>query len=130
MEITFHFRSSIFLFVGKIAHSDTYKIRKRDGNLRANKPLAGYDGLKIQCVNQSILFLGDGDRVLDVPPDSLFVFIHDDYKIFGAFETAEVLLTEFDFTGFCAQTSVYRPGMDVTKVELIGRTNWSRQEKA
>jgi hypothetical protein len=38
-------------------------------------------------------------------------------------------MTDFDIAGFCSQTSVYRPGMDVTKAELVGRTNWRRQEK-
>lgn len=129
MEISFHFESSIVPFVGKIAPSDTYKIWKRDGNLRADTSLAGYDGLKIQRANQSFLFLGDGDRDLDVPPGSLLVLNHDDHKIFDAFETAGAPLTDSDIAGFCAQTSVYRPGMDVTKAELIGRTNWRRQEK-
>ncbi|KAM7525237.1 hypothetical protein LguiA_015139 [Lonicera macranthoides] len=129
MEISFHFESSIVPFVGKIAPSDTYKIWKREGNLRADTSLAGYDGLKIQRANQSFLFLGDGDRDLDVPPGSLLVLNHDDRKIFDAFETAGAPLTDSDIAGFCAQTTVYRPGMDVTKAELIGRTNWRRQEK-
>jgi hypothetical protein len=38
-------------------------------------------------------------------------------------------MTDFDIAGFCSQTSVYRPGMDVTKAELVRRTNWRRQEK-
>lgn len=38
-------------------------------------------------------------------------------------------MSESDIAGFCAQSSVYRPGMDVTKAELVGRTNWRRQEK-
>ncbi|GAB4856872.1 hypothetical protein Ancab_014791 [Ancistrocladus abbreviatus] len=31
--------------------------------------------------------------------------------------------------GFCTQTSVYCPGMDVTKAELVSRMNWRRYEK-
>ena len=38
-------------------------------------------------------------------------------------------MNESDLAGFCSQTSVYRPGMDVTKAELVGRMNWRRQEK-
>ena len=68
MEISFHFESSFIPFVGKIAPSDTYKIWKRDGNLRADTSLAGFDGLKIQRADQSFLFLGDGDQSHDVPP--------------------------------------------------------------
>ncbi|KAL0363215.1 UNVERIFIED_CONTAM: Ankyrin repeat domain-containing protein 13C-B [Sesamum calycinum] len=73
MEISFHFESSVVPFVGKIAPSDTYKIWKRDGNLRADTSLAGYDGLKIQRANQSFLFLNDFDydntTDIDVPHD-------------------------------------------------------------
>lgn len=129
MEISFHFESSVIPFVGKIAPSDTYKIWKRDGNLRADTSLAGFDGLKIQRADQSFLFLGDGDQSHDVPPGSLLVLNRDDRKIFDAFENAGSPMSESDIAGFCSQTSVYRPGMDVTRAELVGRTNWRRQEK-
>uniref|UniRef100_A0A2P2II63 Ankyrin repeat domain-containing protein n=1 Tax=Rhizophora mucronata TaxID=61149 RepID=A0A2P2II63_RHIMU len=123
MEISFHFESSVIPFVGKIAPSDTYKIWKRDGNLRADTSLAGFDGLKIQRADQSFLFLGDGDQIHNVPPGSLIVLNHDDRKILDAFENAGAPMMESDIAGFCSQTSVYRPGMDVTKAELVGRTN-------
>ncbi|XP_061336947.1 uncharacterized protein LOC133284013 [Gastrolobium bilobum] len=129
MEISFHFESSVIPFVGKIAPSDTYKIWKRDGNLRADTSLAGFDGLKIQRAEQTFLFLGDGDRAHDIPSGSLLVLNHDDRKIFDAFENAEAPMSDSDAAGFCSQTSVYRPGMDVTKAELVGRTNWRRQDK-
>ncbi|KAI7750787.1 hypothetical protein M8C21_030729, partial [Ambrosia artemisiifolia] len=129
MEISFCFESSIVPFVGKIAPSDTYKIWKRDGNLRADTSLAGYDGLKIQRANQTFLFLGDGDETLDIPSGSLLVLNHDNRQIFDAFENAGSPLSDSNIAGFCAQTSVYRPGMDVTKAELFARTNWRRQEK-
>lgn len=129
MEISFHFESSIVPFIGKVAPSDTYKIWKRDGNLRADTSLSGYDGLKIQRANQSFLFLGDGDESLDIPPGSLLVLNHDKKKIFDAFENAGNSLSDADVANFCNQTSVYRPGMDVTKAELVSRTNWRRQEK-
>ncbi|KAE8728831.1 autophagy-related protein 8C-like isoform X1 [Hibiscus syriacus] len=129
MEISFHFESSVIPFVGKIAPSDTYKIWKRDGNLRADTSLAGFDGLKIQRADQSFLFLGDGDSLHNIPCGSLLVLNRDDHKIFDAFENAGAPMNESDVAGFCSQTSVYRPGMDVTKAELVGRMNWRRQEK-
>ncbi|XP_051133635.1 uncharacterized protein LOC127253224 [Andrographis paniculata] len=126
MEITFHFESSIVPFVGKIAPSDTYKIWKRDGNLRADTSLAGYDGLKIQRADQSFLFLNDGcsDSL-----GSLLILNHDKKKIYDAFENAGKPLTDGEIANFCSQTSVFRPGMDVTKAELIGKSNWRRNEK-
>ncbi|KAL4335643.1 hypothetical protein GQ457_07G028370 [Hibiscus cannabinus] len=129
MEISFHFESSVIPFVGKIAPSDTYKIWKRDGNLRADTSLAGFDGLKIQRSDQSFLFLGDDNHHHSIPSGSLLVLNHDDCKIFDAFENAGVQMSESEITGFCSQTSVYGPGMDVTRAELVGRTNWRRQEK-
>ncbi|KAM3285396.1 ankyrin repeat domain-containing protein 13C [Capsicum chacoense] len=129
MEIAFHFESSIVPFVGKFAPSDTYKIWKRDGNLRADTSLAGYDGLKVQRANQSFLFLGDGDRNSDIPAGSLLVLNHDDLKMYDAFENAGAPLSDSDVSSFCNQTSVYRPGMDVTKSTLVSRTNWRGQEK-
>ncbi|XP_047317693.1 ankyrin repeat domain-containing protein 13C-like [Impatiens glandulifera] len=129
MEITFHFESSIVPFVGKIAPSDTYKIWKTDGNLRADTSLAGFDGMKVQRADQSFLFLGDGDADHGIPSGSLLVINRDERKIFDAFENAGTPMSEFDIAGLCSQTSVCRPGMDVTQAELVGRTNWRRQEK-
>ncbi|XVE87772.1 hypothetical protein DITRI_Ditri19aG0014700 [Diplodiscus trichospermus] len=129
MEISFHFESSVIPFVGKIAPSDTYKIWKRDGSLRADTSLAGFDGLKMQRADQSFLFLGDGDHLHNIPCGSLLVLNHDERKILDAFENARAPMSESDIAGFCSQTSVYRPGMDVTRAELVGRTNWRRQEK-
>ncbi|KAL3619155.1 hypothetical protein CASFOL_036725 [Castilleja foliolosa] len=38
-------------------------------------------------------------------------------------------LSDTDVSNFCNQTTIYHLGMDVTKAELISRTNWRRQEK-
>lgn len=59
----------------------------------------------------------------------MLVLNRDERKIFDAFENAGAPMSESDISGFISQTSVYRPGMDVTKAELVGRTNWRRQEK-
>ncbi|KAL9305821.1 putative ankyrin repeat domain-containing protein [Arabidopsis thaliana] len=129
MEISFHFESSVIPFVGKIAPSDTYKIWKRGGDLRADTSLAGFDGFKIRRANQSFLFLSDGDEFLDVSPGTLLVLNRDDKTILNAFENAKDPISDSDIAGFCGQSSLYRPGMDVTKAKLVEITNWRRQAK-
>lgn len=129
MEISFHFESSVIPFVGKIAPSDTYKIWKRGGDLRADTSLAGFDGFKIRRANQSFLFLSDGDEFLDVSPGTLLVLNRDDKTILNAFENAKDPISDKDIAGFCDQSSLYRPGVDVTKAELVEIMNWRRQEK-
>ncbi|CAN8312006.1 unnamed protein product [Cochlearia groenlandica] len=129
MEISFTFESSVIPFVGKIAPSDTYKIWKRGGDLRADTSLAGFDGFKIRRANQSFMFLSDGDEFLDVSPGTLLVLNRDDKTIANAFENASDPISGEEIAGFRSQSSLYRPGMDVTKAELVEMKNWRRQDK-
>ncbi|XP_058094441.1 uncharacterized protein LOC131240323 [Magnolia sinica] len=129
IEISFHFESSLLPFVGRIAPSDTYRIWKRDGDLRADTSLAGFDGLKIHRADQSFIFLSDQNPSLSLQSGSLLVLNRNERKIFDAFENAGMPLSESDEEGVASQTSVYRPGMDVTRAELVARTNWRRQDK-
>nr|VDD42179.1 unnamed protein product [Brassica oleracea] len=129
MEISFHFESSVIPFVGKIAPSDTYRIWKRGGDLRADTSLAGFDRFKIRRASQSFLFLGDGDEFLDVTSGTLLVLNREEKTILNAFENANDPISDGEIAGFCSRTSLYRPGMDVTKAELVEMTNWRRQAK-
>ncbi|CAN7040404.1 unnamed protein product [Brassica oleracea var. botrytis] len=129
MEISFHFESSVIPFVGKIAPSDTYRIWKRGGDLRADTSLAGFDRFKIRRASQSFLFLGDGDEFLDVASGTLLVLNREEKTILNAFENANDPISDGEIAGFCSRTSLYRPGMDVTKAELVEMTNWRRQAK-
>lgn len=126
MEISFHFESSLVPFVGRIAPSDTYRVWKRDSDLRADTSLVGFDGLKIQRAEQSFIFRGDGDPALGLSSGALLVLNRDEKTVLDAFENAG---RPVDEAGLSSQTSVYRPGIDVTRAELVARTNWRRQDK-
>ncbi|KAK4772738.1 hypothetical protein SAY86_014513 [Trapa natans] len=129
MEISFHFESSVIPFLSKIAPSDTYKIWKRDGNLRADTSLAGFDGMRVKRADQSFLFLGEGDQSKDIPAGSLLVLNRDSRTAYNVFENAGAPMSESEAARYSLETSFHRPGMDVTKAELVGRMNWGRQDK-
>ncbi|CAL1377901.1 unnamed protein product [Linum trigynum] len=52
-----------------------------------------------------------------VAPDSLLVRNREEKKIHDAFDTVGAPLSKSDIGGFCSQTSVYWPRMDVTNPE-------------
>ncbi|PON95431.1 Ankyrin repeat domain-containing protein [Trema orientale] len=78
--------------------------------------MAGFDGLKTQRAYQSFLFLGDGDPIRNVAPESLLVLNRDDQKIFDMFDSAGLPMTDFNIAKFCSQKSVYGLDMDVIKM--------------
>ncbi|KAL2506468.1 Ankyrin repeat family protein [Abeliophyllum distichum] len=132
MEITFHFESSIIPFISRIAPSDTYKIWKRGANLRADMTMAGFDGLRIQRSDQSILFLGDGSEDGKVPPGSLCMVSHKDKEVMNALDGAGAPATDVEVqqeVTSMAQTNIFRPGIDVTQAVLLPQTTWRRQDK-
>ncbi|KAB2600471.1 hypothetical protein D8674_010742 [Pyrus ussuriensis x Pyrus communis] len=94
MEITFDFESSVIPFISRIAPSDTYKIWKLGANLRADMTLAGFDGLRIQCSDQSVLFLSDESDDGMVPPGSLCMISHKDKEVMNALDGAGSQATE------------------------------------
>ncbi|PON48922.1 Ankyrin repeat domain-containing protein [Trema orientale] len=77
-------------------------------------PTTTFDGLKIQCADQSFVFLNDDNPSYDVAPESLLVHNRNDRKIFDAFESIGSPMTDFDIGEFYSQTSIYRLGIDVT----------------
>ncbi|WOL07081.1 ankyrin repeat domain-containing protein 13C-A-like [Canna indica] len=133
MEITFHFESSVIPFISRIAPSDTYKIWKQGSNLRADMTLAGFDGLRIQRCDQSVLFLGDGSEDGKVPPGSLCMINHRDKEVMNALDGAGTPATEAEVhqeVAMMSQTNIFRPGIDVTQAVLLPQLTWRRQEKS
>lgn len=132
MEITFNFESSVIPFISRIAPSDTYKIWKRGGNLRADMTLAGFDGFKIQRSDQSVLFLGDGSEDGRVPEGTLCMISHKEKEVMNALEGAGVQASEEEIqheVNMMFKTNMFRPGIDVTQALLLPQLNWRRQEK-
>ncbi|CAA7409074.1 unnamed protein product [Spirodela intermedia] len=144
LELSFHFESSVVPFLPRVAPSDTYRIWKRGASLRADTSLAGFDGLRLVRADQSFLFLGGSDEDgggelgLDADPDpssspvaagSLLVLDHGKKELCDALEAARSPMAAADEDEFLADSSMYRPGLDITAADLVSRTNWRRKEK-
>ncbi|XP_031473778.1 uncharacterized protein LOC116246182 [Nymphaea colorata] len=133
MELSFHFESSLVPFLNRVAPSDTYRVWKRDADLRADTTISGFDGLKTHRSDQSFLFLGDGTGAgpggNSVPPGSLLLLDHENRDIVDALENASTPPSVAEEAAFRSQSAVFRPGMDVTRAELVSRLNWRRQER-
>lgn len=132
MEIGFRFESSVIPFVSRIAPSDTYRIWKRGANLRADMTLSSFDGFRIERSNQSMIFLGDGSEDGKIPAGSLLVISHKKKEVVNAFAGAGDPATETEIDEevlSMLNTNIFRPGLDVTKAELLPQLTWRRQEK-
>ncbi|KAL2326597.1 hypothetical protein Fmac_025655 [Flemingia macrophylla] len=132
MEITFHFESSVIPFISRIAPSDTYKIWKRGGNMRADMTLAGFDGLKIKRSNQSILFLGDGTSDDERKfPGSLFKVSHKEKEVVVV-SPSRVAPTDRQVSNTLIKKSrseSVRVGIDVSEARLVPQLTWRRKER-
>ncbi|OIW20691.1 hypothetical protein TanjilG_21017 [Lupinus angustifolius] len=133
MEITFHFESSVIPFISRIAPSDTYKIWKRGGNMRADMTLAGFDGLKIKRSDQSILFLGDDLDDKKKIPGSLCMVSHKKKEVLVASSSAEAAKpTDREVRQSFVRKSkskIVRVGIDVSQALLVPQVTWRRKER-
>ncbi|KAK7344643.1 hypothetical protein VNO77_14520 [Canavalia gladiata] len=130
MEITFHFESSVIPFISRIAPSDTYKIWKKGGNLRADMTLAGFDGMKIKRSDQSILFLGDGLDDDKKVPGSLCMLSHKKKEVIVTPEpskpTDRMVRQSLNRK---SKAKVVRVGIDVSQALLVPQLTWRRKER-
>ncbi|XP_028773472.1 ankyrin repeat domain-containing protein 13C [Neltuma alba] len=131
MEITFHFESSVIPFISRIAPSDTYKIWKRGGNMRADMTLAGFDGLKIKRSDQSMIFFGDGLEDRKMPPGSLCFMSHKDKKILtfsspATKPTGRQVRKKFKKK---SEDSIVNVGIDMSQAFLVPQLTWRRKER-
>ncbi|KAE9621177.1 hypothetical protein Lal_00019121 [Lupinus albus] len=133
MEITFHFESSVIPFISRIAPSDTYKIWKKGGNMRADMTLAGFDGLKIKRSDQSILFLGDDLDDKKKIPGSLCMVSHKKKEVLVASSSAEAAKpTDREVRQSFVRKSkskIVRVGIDVSQALLVPQVTWRRKER-
>ncbi|XP_061361821.1 uncharacterized protein LOC133305581 [Gastrolobium bilobum] len=133
MEITFHFESSVIPFISRIAPSDTYKIWKRGGNMRADMTLAGFDGLKIKRSDQSILFLGDGLDDGKKIPGSMCMISHKKKEVIVPSSSSEASKpTAREVRHMLARKSkakIVRVGIDVSQAVLVPQYTWRRKER-
>ncbi|XP_077217614.1 uncharacterized protein LOC143851968 isoform X2 [Tasmannia lanceolata] len=132
MEITFHFESSVIPFISRIAPSDTYKIWKRGSNLRADMTLAGFDGFRIQRLDQSFLFLGDKSEDGKVPPGSAYLILHKDKEILNVSDFNGSNIPEAEIKHLVmamSRTKIFRPRIDVTQAVLSPQLTLRGEEK-
>ncbi|KAL8462703.1 hypothetical protein ACS0TY_033647 [Phlomoides rotata] len=139
MEISFNFES--FLpFVAKMAPSDTYKIWKRGGNVRADFSMSGYDGLNIKRGNNSLLFVTENldifreqAKEIRMQQGTALAIKHDKKQVMVASPNEKedcAPLSEAEIAKRCnIRDVVVRPGVDVSRAELISCKNWRRQDK-
>ncbi|XP_027364476.1 ankyrin repeat domain-containing protein 13B-like [Abrus precatorius] len=133
MEITFHFESSVIPFISRIAPSDTYKIWKRGGNMRADMTLAGFDGMKIKRSDQSLFFLGDGLEDQKKVPGSLCMVSHKKKEVVVVSAPPEdskptdrevrLLLDKK------SRSQVCKVGLDLSQALLAPQMTWRGKEK-
>ncbi|KMZ75791.1 Ankyrin repeat-containing protein [Zostera marina] len=130
VEINFKFESSVIppFVLSRALPSDTYKIWKRGTKVRVDTSFAGYEGIKVIKSNRSFLFL-DGNPKDDLQFGSVLEILHDDKLIRDCMDPETCDEDMEDIVGDKAAADVFRPGVDVTKAELVGRTNWRRKER-
>ncbi|XP_039140790.1 ankyrin repeat domain-containing protein 13C-like [Dioscorea cayenensis subsp. rotundata] len=124
LELSLRLDSPLLPFLPR----DSLRLWKRSGDLRADSALPSFtSSLRPRRHPLSFLFLASPPT--PHPPGSLLVLDRSKKQIRNAFEGADSLDPSPDDADLIADASAYRPGLDVTKAELIPRTNWRGREK-
>ncbi|KAK1261261.1 hypothetical protein QJS04_geneDACA018011 [Acorus gramineus] len=125
MEVSFRFESHVIPFVGRIAPSDTYRIRKSGADVRADTSLAGFDGFRIRRSDRSFLFLGDRNP----SRPSLLILDRASKRVYEAMEMeGEPSMPRSTEEEFVTQKYVCMAGVDFAEAKLVKKTNWLKQE--
>ncbi|KAJ6850718.1 ankyrin repeat domain-containing protein 13C-like [Iris pallida] len=126
MELSFRFESSLIPFLSAVAPSDVYRCWKRGADLRVDTTLAGFDGLRVRRADQSFVFSGSAKRLVVL--DRGRKQARDAFQ--GLDDEAAAAADDGEEDGLVEDASAYRPGLDITRAELVKVKNWRGKERA
>ncbi|KAJ6823808.1 ankyrin repeat domain-containing protein 13C-like [Iris pallida] len=132
MELSFRFESSLIPFLSAVAPSDVYRCWKRGVDLRVDTTLAGFDGLRVRRAEQSFIFSGAAKKLVVLDrgrKKAKDAFEGLDGTAEDGEEDCEVEDGEEEEDGMVEDASAYRPGLDITRAELVKLRNWRGKER-
>eukprot|EP00850_Spirogloea_muscicola_P019562 SM000193S05186 [mRNA] locus=s193:87165:90907:- [translate_table: standard] len=132
LELHWKFESPVIPFIHRLVPSDTYRIWKCGASIRADMTLAGFDNLRVQRKDQTVLFFGSGSADGKLSPGTLCILDHTEREALNVLGDSSARASDADLAADVQDlfaTNVYRAGIDVTAAELVPQLTWRRQEK-